>query len=60
MEAVARLFPAKSGILLKTFNHTVRPDSAPGQAKVGFVKDWTITGLVRDEALGLPEHLEYT
>ncbi len=51
MEAVARLFPAKSGLLLKNFNHTVRPDSAPGQAKVGFIKEWTIGGMARDEAL---------
>lgn len=51
MEAVARLFPAKSGTLLKSFSHTVRPDSAPGLAKVGFVKEWVINGLARDEAL---------
>lgn len=51
MEAVARLFPAKSGLLLKTFNHTVRPDSAPGQAKVGFIKEWVISGMARDESL---------
>ncbi len=51
MEAVARLFPAKSGMLLTTFSHTVRPDSAPGQSKVGFIKEWTITGMARDGAL---------
>lgn len=51
MEAVARLFPHKSGLLVKTFNHTVRPDTAPGQAKVGFIKEWVITGMARDEAL---------
>jgi len=51
MEAFARLFPAKSGLLLKTFSHTVSPDSAPGQTKVGFVKEWTISGMARDEAL---------
>lgn len=51
MEAVARLFPANSGLLLKNFGHTVRPDSAPGQATVGFVKEWTITGMARDQAL---------
>lgn len=51
MEAVARLFPAKSGLLLKTFNHNVRPDSAPGQAQIGFVKEWKITGMARDGAL---------
>lgn len=51
MEVVARLFPANSGLLLKNFGHTVRPDTAPGQATVGFVKEWTITGMARDNAL---------
>lgn len=51
MEALTRLFPAKSGLLVKTFNHTTRPDTAPGQAKVGFIKEWLITGMARDEAL---------
>ncbi len=51
MEAVARLFPAKSGLLLKTFSHNVTPDSAPGQTKVGFTKEWVIAGVARDEAL---------
>jgi hypothetical protein len=51
MELVARLFPERSGYLVKNINHTVRPDSAPGQAKVGFVKEWKIVGLARDEAL---------
>ena len=51
MEAVARLFPGNSGLLLKSFNHTVRPDSAPGQAQVGFIKEWIIVGFARDEAL---------
>ncbi len=51
MEALARLFPAKSGLLLKSFSHTVRPDSAPGQAQVGFIKEWVIAGFARDEAL---------
>ena len=51
MEALARLFPEKSGLLLKTFNHTVRPDNTPGKAKAGFIKEWTITGMARNEAL---------
>lgn len=51
MEALARLFPANSGMLVKGFNHNVRPDSAPGQAKAGFVKEWTISGMARDGAL---------
>ena len=51
MELLARLFPPEAGMKIKTFNHAVRPDTAPGQAKVGFVKEWKITGLARDEAL---------
>lgn len=51
MEATARLFPAKSGLLIKAFNHTAKPDSAPGQVKTGFIKEWVISGFVRDEAL---------
>lgn len=51
MEALTRLFPAKSGMLVKSFSDTTRPDTAPGQAKVGFIKEWIITGMARDEAL---------
>jgi len=51
MEALARLFPDNSGVLVKTYGHTVKPDGTPGQAKVGFVKEWKITGFARDEAL---------
>ncbi len=51
MEALSRLFPAKSGMLVLSFSHTTRPDTAPGQAKVGFIKEWIITGMARDEAL---------
>lgn len=51
MEAVARLFPTKSGLMLKSFSHTVRPDSAPGQAKVGFIKEWVFSGFAREDAL---------
>ena len=51
MEAIARLFPAKSGLMIQSANHTVRPDTAPGQAKVGFIKEWTFTGLARQDAI---------
>ena len=52
MEAMARLFPEQSGLLLKTFSHTVQPDGATAkQAKVGFTKSWVITGMARDGAL---------
>lgn len=51
MELLGGLFPDKSGFLVKSFNHTIRTDSAPGQARVGFVREWKITGLAREEAL---------
>jgi len=51
MESLARMFPANSGMLVKTYAHSTKPDSTPGQAKVGFVKEWKITGYARDEAL---------
>lgn len=51
MELLAELFPEKSGFLVKTFNHSVRSEPSPGQAKSGFVREWKITGLSRDEAL---------
>lgn len=51
MEALARLFPSNSGLLLKSFSHSVRPDTAPGQAQVGFTKEWVINGMAREESL---------
>ena len=51
MELLCRLFPENSGLLVKGFNHTTRPESAPGKAKVGFVKEWRISGYTREEGL---------
>jgi hypothetical protein len=51
MELLGGLFPDNSGFLVKSFNHKITTDSAPGQAKVGFVREWKITGLAREEAL---------
>jgi hypothetical protein len=51
MESLARMFPDNGGMLVKTFNHTCNPETTPGKAKVGFVKEWKITGYARDEAL---------
>ncbi|MCW1884458.1 hypothetical protein OKA04_06925 [Luteolibacter flavescens] len=50
MELLSALFPEKSGFLIKTFNHGVTPEASPGQVKAGFVREWRITGLARDEA----------
>lgn len=51
MEALARMFPDNGGMLVKSYSHSAKPDNTPGQAKVGFVKEWKITGYARDEAL---------
>jgi len=51
MELLSRLFPEHCGVLVRNFAHTVRPESAPGQTKIGFMKEWRITGLARDEAV---------
>jgi hypothetical protein len=51
MELLCRLFPENSGLLVKGFNHTTRPEPAPGKAKIGFVKEWRITGFTREEGL---------
>ncbi|MEP4078734.1 hypothetical protein [Haloferula sp.] len=51
MELLARLFPDKSGFLIKGFSHTATPENLPGQSQAGFVKEWRISGLAREEAL---------
>lgn len=54
MESLSQMFPESMGILIKTYSQTVKPDNTPGKVRVGFVKEWKLTGHVRDEAL---EHL---
>ncbi len=51
MEAFSRMFPQSGGMLVKSYSHSIKPDNTAGQAKVGFVKEWKITGYARDEAL---------
>lgn len=51
MELLSRLFPERSGILVKSFTHTTRSEQTLGQAKLGFIKEWKITGLARDESV---------
>jgi hypothetical protein len=51
MESLSQMFPENAGILIKTYSQVVKPDNTPGKVRVGFVKEWKITGHVRDEAL---------
>jgi hypothetical protein len=43
--------PKMAACWSKTYSHSAKPDNTAGQAKVGFVKEWKITGFARDEAL---------
>ena len=51
MESLSRMFPENGGMLVKTYSHAAKPESTPGKAKVGLIKEWKITGFARDEAL---------
>jgi hypothetical protein len=51
MESLARMFPDQGGMLAKNFSHSSKPDSTAGQAKIGFIKEWKISGFAREEAL---------
>lgn len=51
MEALVRMFPQNKGFLIKSYNYSAHPDIGGGKQTVGFMKEWRITGLARDEAL---------
>ena len=51
LELLSRMFPEKSGFLVRSFRHNASPENVPGQTQVGFVKEWRINGLAREEAL---------
>ncbi|RYD61756.1 MAG: hypothetical protein EOP83_16300 [Verrucomicrobiaceae bacterium] len=51
MESFSRMFPEKGGMLVKTYSHSAKADGGAGQAKIGFIKEWKITGFARDEAI---------
>ncbi|MCP5533339.1 MAG: energy transducer TonB [Akkermansiaceae bacterium] len=51
MESLSRMFPTSRGVMIKSFTMNAKPDSAGGNATTGFVKEWRIAGLARDEAL---------
>ncbi len=51
MELLARLFPAGGHMMAKSFQYSAKTEAAQAQARAGFVKEWKISGLARDEAL---------
>lgn len=53
LESLVRLFPETSDILVRDFEYNARPDTTPGQAKVGMVREWKIGGMVKQEGIEL-------
>jgi hypothetical protein len=51
MESFSRMFQETGGMLVKSYNHSAKPENTPGKATVGLVKEWKMTGYARDEAL---------
>jgi hypothetical protein len=50
MELLARMFPADSGITLRSCAHTAEPESTAGKSSIGLIKNWTIAGFAKAEA----------
>ncbi len=55
MELIARLSPPDGSVILKDVKHQVNQRHDPKTNKVGFDKEWTISGFSNDKGL---EHLE--
>jgi len=51
MESITHLFPPDSGLLVRDMEYSSRPDSTPGQARVGVVREWTIKGMTKQEGI---------
>jgi hypothetical protein len=51
MEMITLLFPEKSNLLVNSFNLAIRTEAVPKQTKVGFFKEWKITGFARNESI---------
>ncbi len=49
MEDLVRMFPENSGVKIRTYQYTVRPESAAQQASAGFIREWRLGGFARPE-----------
>jgi hypothetical protein len=49
METLVRLFPENSGILIRSFDYSARPDASPGQARVGLTREWKVSGMTSEQ-----------
>ena len=53
MESLVRLFPENSGILIRSFDYSARPDASPGQPRVGMTREWKISGMTNEKGVQL-------
>ncbi len=57
MEGLSRMFGENSGVLIKTYSHSVKPDNTDSKKaskdKAGILKEWKLTGFASEEALDL-------
>ncbi|WAC21569.1 hypothetical protein OVA24_09250 [Luteolibacter sp. SL250] len=53
MECLVRLFPENSGILIRSFDYSARPDATPGQPRVGMTREWKINGMTNEQGVQL-------
>jgi len=49
MEDLVRMFPENSGVKVRTYQYTVRPETDTRQGTAGFVREWKIAGLARPD-----------
>jgi len=50
MELISRMFPADSGILLRSCDHSAELEPSGGKSTAGFIKNWTLVGFAKTEA----------
>jgi len=49
MEDLVRMFPENSGVKVKSYQYSVRPETARREGTAGFIREWRITGLARPD-----------
>lgn len=47
MEDLVRMFPENSGVKLRSYQHSVKPETTARQPTAGFVREWRISGFAR-------------
>jgi hypothetical protein len=45
LEDLALMFPEESGVRVKSLQYSAKPETSPGRANSGFIREWRISGL---------------